>query len=56
MPPPGVRTGVPAGYPTTATGTMGAAAAGPNADPTIQPDPNLNRSLLLRLIAGVRGL
>jgi len=56
MPPPGVRTGVPAGYPTTATGTMGAAAAAPNADPTIQPDPNLNRSLLLRLIAGVRGL
>jgi hypothetical protein len=52
LPPPGVRTGVPAGYP--ATGAV--AAAAPSTDPTIEPDPSLNRSLLLRLIAGVRGL
>jgi len=56
MPPPGVRTGVPAGYPTAATGTMGAPATAPSTEPTIEPDPSLNRSLLLRLIAGVRGL
>jgi hypothetical protein len=55
-PAPGPRAGAPGGYRTSATGTSGVAAPAPTTEPTIEADPSLNRSLLLRLIAGVRGL
>jgi hypothetical protein len=45
----------PVAVPMAAAGGGGAAAA-PAASPLIERDPSVNKSLLLRLIAGVRGL
>ncbi len=42
--------------PGPAAPSMGAAAVAPNPEHLVERDPSINRSLLLRLIAGVRGL
>jgi hypothetical protein len=52
---PGPSAGAP-GSGGTSAGTMGAAAVAAAPDHLVERDPSINRSLLLRLIAGVRGL
>jgi hypothetical protein len=49
---------VQAGPSATVGEVIGATATAPDPDSTsmIERDPNVNRSLMLRLIAGVRGL
>jgi hypothetical protein len=46
----------PLGLGRVAAPTHGSAAVHPATSPLIERDPSVNRSLLLRLIAGVRGL
>lgn len=54
-PAPVATVGAPVARPGAMSG-LGAAATAPAGDPSIERDPSVNRSLLLRLIAGVRGL